>query len=97
MESRASTGRFRSNRIRSDKPPENDGVVHGEFIKVIQNGEDFTEGFLSINVSPNEEFQASLFTEHGLHHAGGIQSIGDYLAVGLGHAQEGQPARVCVL
>lgn len=76
-----SDGRFKSNLNSSSVPSKNDVVVHREDIAVIQDKRN-VDGFV----------EGKLFTKnHDYHHASGLQVIGDYSVIALGH---GKPQRV---
>ncbi|MCA9469918.1 MAG: hypothetical protein KC643_31350 [Nitrospira sp.] len=84
LPSRPEKGRLRSNRISREEPPPPDEIFLRKTIEIIPNSDNQKEGSLP-QKNPN------LLTNHDYHHPGGLQVIGNYAAIGLGH---GEPERV---
>lgn len=78
LPSRPEKGRLRSNRISREEPPPPDEIFLRKTIEIIPNSDNQKEGLLP-------QKNRKLLTDHNYHHPAGLQVIGNYAVLGLGH------------
>ncbi len=87
LASRPEKGRLRSNRISREAPHEEDELILRKTLELIPNSSNQQPGQL------NQDGRR-LTTDNTYYHPGGLQAIGDYVAMGVGNGDSEEPERV---